>query len=94
MLEVDDEVCPSTQIHRMNQRKTPPNSWMKNQAKILQKSQKRKMINTTWRRYSRIKIGYIERIIYLQDVEASTTSSHSLEDFRDLSRSLIFSLTP
>jgi hypothetical protein len=93
-LEVDDEAYSRTQIYERNQRKTTSNSWMKNQAKILQKSQKRKMINTTWRRDSRIKIGYIERIIYLQDVETSTTSSHSLEDFRNLSHSLIFSLTP
>jgi hypothetical protein len=49
MLEVDDEAHPSTKNHERNQRKTPPNSWMKNQAKILQKSQKRKMIHTTWR---------------------------------------------
>jgi hypothetical protein len=38
---------PSTQMHGKNQRKTHPNSWMKNQVKILQKSQKRKMTHTT-----------------------------------------------
>jgi hypothetical protein len=34
-MEVDDEAHPSTQLHRRNQRKTPPNSRMKNRAKIL-----------------------------------------------------------
>jgi hypothetical protein len=37
-LEVDDDAHPSTQTHGRNQRKTPPNSWMKNRVKILQKS--------------------------------------------------------
>jgi hypothetical protein len=46
-LEVDDEARPSTQTHVRNQRKTPPNTRMKNQAKILRKTQKRKMIHTT-----------------------------------------------
>jgi hypothetical protein len=41
-LEVEDEAHPSTQIHGRNRRKTPPNSQMKNRAKILQKSQKKK----------------------------------------------------
>jgi hypothetical protein len=47
MLEVDYE-APGTQIHGRN-KKTPLNSQMKNWAKILQKSQKRKTIHTTWR---------------------------------------------
>jgi hypothetical protein len=34
-LEIDDDAHPSTQIHGMNRRKTPPNSRMKNQVKIL-----------------------------------------------------------
>jgi hypothetical protein len=41
-LEVDDEAHPRTQIHGRNQRKTHPNSRMKNWAKILPKSQKEK----------------------------------------------------
>jgi hypothetical protein len=41
-MEVDDEAHPSTQLHRRNQRKTPPNSRMKNRAKILQKTKKEK----------------------------------------------------
>jgi hypothetical protein len=41
-LEVDDEAHPSTQTHGTNQGKTPPNLWMKNQAKILQKHKKEK----------------------------------------------------
>jgi hypothetical protein len=36
------------------------------------------MIHTTWRRDSRTKISYIERIKHLQGVETTTTSSHSL----------------
>jgi hypothetical protein len=52
---------------------------------------KRKIIHTTWRRDSRTKISYIERIKHLQGVEIATTSSHSLEDWRDLSLSLISS---
>jgi hypothetical protein len=49
-LEVDVEARPSTQIHGSNQRKNSVNSRMKIWAKILQKSQKRKMTHTTWRR--------------------------------------------
>jgi hypothetical protein len=93
MMDVDDEAHPSTQLYGRNQRKTP-NSWMKNQAKILQKSQKTKMIHTTWRQDSCTKISYIERIKCLQGMETATTSSHSLEDWRDLSLSLLSSLTP
>jgi hypothetical protein len=52
------------------------------------------MIHITWRRDSRIKISYIERIKCLQGVEIATTSSHSLEDWRDLSLYLLSSLTP
>jgi hypothetical protein len=48
-LEIDDEAHPRTQIHGRNRRKTHPNLRMKNRTKILQKSQKRKMIHTTWR---------------------------------------------
>jgi hypothetical protein len=55
------------------------------------KSQKRKTIHTTWRRDSRTKIRYIERIKCLQGVETGTTSSHSLDDLRDLSFSLFSS---
>jgi hypothetical protein len=64
---------------------------MKNQAKILQKSRKRKMIHKIWRQDSRTKISYIERIKHLQDVETITTSSHTLEDWRDPSLSLLSS---
>jgi hypothetical protein len=85
-MEVDDEAHPITQLHRRNQRKTPPNSQMKNRVKILQNSQKRKMIH---RRDSCTKISYIERIKCLQGVETATTSTHSLEDWRDLSLSLL-----
>jgi hypothetical protein len=88
-LEVDDEAHPSNQIHGRNQRKTPSNSRIKNHAKILQKSRKRKMIHTTLRRDSRTKIGYIDRIKHLQGVKTITASSHSLEDWRDLSLSLL-----
>jgi hypothetical protein len=52
------------------------------------------MIHTTWRQDSRTKINYIERIKCLQGVETVTTSSHFLEDWRDLSLSLLFSLRP
>jgi hypothetical protein len=41
-MEVDDEAHPSTQLHERNQRKTPPNSWMKNHTKILQNHKKEK----------------------------------------------------
>jgi hypothetical protein len=58
------------------------------------KSQKRKMIHTTWRQDSRTNINYIERIKHLNGVETTTLSSHSLEHWRDLSLSLIFSITP
>jgi hypothetical protein len=58
------------------------------------KNRKRKMIHTTWKRDSRTKISYIERIKHLQGVETTTISSHSLEDWRDLSFSLLSSLTP
>jgi hypothetical protein len=74
--------------------KTPLKSRMKNWGKILWKSQKRKMIHTTWRQDSHTKISYIERIKCLQGVKTDTTSSHSLEDWRDLSLSLLSSLTP
>jgi hypothetical protein len=67
---------------------------MKNQAKILQKSQKRKIIHTNWRRDSHIKISYIERIKCIQGMEIATTSFHSLENWRDLSLSLLSSFTP
>jgi hypothetical protein len=87
-LEVDDETHPSTQNCGSYQRKTPPNSQMKNQAKILQKSQKRKMIHTTWRRDSRRRISYID------ENQMSTTYSHSLEDWRDFSLSLLSPVTP
>jgi hypothetical protein len=49
---------------------------------------KEKMTHTTWRRDSRAKISYIERIKHLQGVEIATTFSHSLEDWRDLSLAL------
>jgi hypothetical protein len=55
---------------------------------------KRKMIHITWRPDSRTKISYIDRIKCLQGMETTTTSSHSLEDWRDLSLSLLSSLTP
>jgi hypothetical protein len=93
-MEVDDYAHPSTQLHGRNKEKAPPNLQMKNQVKILQKSQKRKMIRSTWRRDSRTKIGYIERIKCLENVVTSTISSHSLEDWRDLSLSILSSLTP
>jgi hypothetical protein len=60
--------------------KTPPKSQMKNWAKILQKSQKRKINHTTLRRDSRTKISYIDRIKCPQGVETTTLSFHSLED--------------
>jgi hypothetical protein len=41
-MEVDDEAHPITQLHGRNQRKTPPNSRIKNRAKKLQKSRKQK----------------------------------------------------
>jgi hypothetical protein len=40
-MEVDDEACPSTQIHRRNQRKTPPNWSMKNRAKYSKNNKKK-----------------------------------------------------
>jgi hypothetical protein len=58
------------------------------------KTQKRKMIHTTLRQDSRTKIGYIEIIKCLQGMETGTTPSHYLEDWRDLSLSLLSSLTP
>jgi hypothetical protein len=48
-----------------------------NRAKILQKSQKGKMIH---RRDLCTKISYIERIKRLQGVKTITTSTHSLKD--------------
>jgi hypothetical protein len=93
-LEVDDEARPSTQIHGRNQRKTSPNACIKKIGKNSPKITKRKMIHTTWRRDARIKISYIDRIKRLQGVKTTTTSSHSLEDWRDLSISLLSSLTP
>jgi hypothetical protein len=49
--------------------------------------------NTTWRLDSSTKISYIERIKHLQGVETATISSHSLEDWRDLSLSHLLSYT-
>jgi hypothetical protein len=51
---------------------------MKNKAKILQKSRRRKMIHTTWIRESCTKISYIERIKHLQGVKTATTSSQKV----------------
>jgi hypothetical protein len=55
---------------------------------------KKKMFHTTWKQDSRTKIIYIDRIQRLQGVKTTTTSSHSLEDWRNLSLSLISSVTP
>jgi hypothetical protein len=70
---------------------------MKNSSKLADKKSgkntpkitKKKMIHTTWRQDSRTKISYIDRIKCLQGVKTNTTSSHTLEDWRDLSLSLL-----
>jgi hypothetical protein len=42
MLEVDDEACPSIQIHARNRRKTPLNSRMKMRQKYCENHEKEK----------------------------------------------------
>jgi hypothetical protein len=92
-LEVDDDAHPSTQTHRRNKKnssKLMNEKSVKNTIKIMKK--KNDPYNMRWD--SRIKISYIERIKHLQGGEITTTSSHSLEDWRDLLHFLLSSLTP
>jgi hypothetical protein len=75
--------------------KNSSNDEIKNRAKNTSKNhENEKHCNTRYEMTLLKHTNVLMQIKSLQGVETATTSSHSLEDWRDLSLSLLSSLTP
>jgi hypothetical protein len=89
------EAYPINLSHRRNRRKTPQTTKSKIRPKIPPKITKKEKHDSTRKVMIHSKsIAILIQIKSLQDVKTGTTSSHSLEDWRDLSHPLLTSLTP
>jgi hypothetical protein len=75
-------------------KKNNSNHEIENQAKNTPKITKMKILQHNIGDDLTKKHGYIDANQELQGAETTTTSSHSLDDWRDLSLSLLSSLTP
>jgi hypothetical protein len=84
-LEVDDEAHPNTQIHGRNQRKTHQIMKSKIGPKYLKNLKNEKYCSSTKEMIPPKRTAVFMQIKGLQGVETTQKSSHSLEDWRDLS---------
>jgi hypothetical protein len=92
-LEVNDEAHPSTQIHERNGEKLLKIRGWKIGWKYSKNHKKEKWSIQLGDKIHALTSAILREIKRLHGVETITTSSHSLEDWRDLSLSLLSSHT-